>query len=360
MFSIDRVILSIFAVMFLVGALDHLRGNPWGLGKKFYEGLQSFAPLMLAMAGFIVLTDFLAKLLTPLVAPLFSAAGADPGLFAGIILACDNGAYPLAEKLGTSPCSAGFCGMLLGALLGVNISSIPLVMQFVAREDRDVFFKGAVCGIIAIPVGLLAGGLAAGYPLSYLWKQFPPLIVLSFAFALLLRFFPGFLTKTLNFFAKGMEILSVAAFSLSVFAELSGIKIPGLISVQEPIKIVGCIAIVLPGVYVFTECFQRVLKKPLSFCAGKLNTKDCAVTGLVTLLANAIPSLIMIKDMDRRGKLLNGAFMTCAAYMLGDHLAFCGATAPKLLVPLLVTKFAAGAAAFLLALFYLKFEEKRA
>ena len=78
------------------------------------------------------------------------------------------------------------------------------------------------------------------------------------------------------------------------------------------------------------------------------------------LLANAIPSLIMIKDMDRRGKLLNGAFMTCAAYMLGDHLAFCGATAPKLLVPLLVTKFAAGAAAFLLALFYLKFEEKRA
>ena len=113
--SIDRIILSVFGIMFVVGAFDYLRGNKNGLGKKFFEGLQTFAPLMLAMAGFIVLTDLLAKLLTPVISPVFSAVGADPGLFSGIILACDNGAYPLAEKLGTTPYSAGFGGILLGA-----------------------------------------------------------------------------------------------------------------------------------------------------------------------------------------------------------------------------------------------------
>ena len=357
--SIDRIILSIFAIMFIVGAFDYLRGDKYGLGKKFFEGLQTFAPLMLAMAGFIVLTDLLAKILTPVISPVFTAMGADPGLFSGIILACDNGAYPLAAKLGTAPYSAGFGGMLLGALLGVNISSIPLVMQFVRKEDRPLFFKGSVCAVITIPAGLLAGGLAAGYPLTFIAWQLPPLVIISILFAVMLKYIPDILTTGLNIFAKCMEILSVAAFSAAVFAELSGTKIPGFISVLESVKIVGAIAIVLPGVYVFTELFQRIMKKPLSSGAKVLHVNESSVTGLITVLANAIPTLVMIKDMDKRGKLINGAFVTSAAYMLGDHLAFCGATAPKLLVPLLVTKFTAGTASILLALFYLKVTEKK-
>ena len=63
--------------------------------------------------------------------------------------------------------------------------------------------------------------------------------------------------------------------------------------------------------------------------------------------------------MDKRGKLINGAFITSAAYMLGDHLAFCGAAAPKLLVPLLITKLSTGFASILLALFYLKVTGKK-
>lgn len=358
--SIDRIILTLFAIMFFVGAIDYLRGSKMGLGKKFFEGLQTFAPLMLAMAGFIVLTDLIAQLLTPVISPVFKAMGADPGLFSGILLACDNGAYPLAEKLGTTPYSAGFGGMLLGALLGVNVSSIPLVMQFVTKEDRDPFFKGAVCAVITIPFGLIAGGLAADYPLSFILKQLPPLIFISILFALLLKFVPRFLTSSLNIFARTMEIISVTAFAVGVFAYLSGFHIPGMISILEPVKIVGAIAIVLPGVYVFTECFQKVMKKPLGKCAKFLRVNEESVTGLITVLANAIPTFILMKKMDQRGKLINGAFLTSAAYMLGDHLAFCGAVAPKLLVPLLVTKFTGGVFAVLLALLYLHFSEKKA
>lgn len=351
MYSFDRIILSLFAILFAVGAMDYLSGNRMGLGKRFYEGLQTFAPLMLAMAGFIVLTDVLAKLLAPVLTPVFTFVGSDPGLFPGIFLACDNGAYPLAQKLSSTPEAGGFGGMLLSSVLGVNICCIPFVTQLVEKKDRNIFFKGLACGIITIPAGLIAGGLAASYPFSFILKQLPLLVVLSILFAVMLKYVPDILTGVLGIFAKGMEIICISAFSLAVFAELSGMKIAGLLSVMEPVKIVGGICLVLPGVYVFTELLMRILKKPFSRIAGLLSINECAVTGFITTAANAIPTLVMFKNMDSKGKLLNSAFLTSVAYMLGDHLAFCGSAAPELLLPLLVTKFTAGICAFLLALF---------
>ena len=69
----ERWLLMLFAVMSALGAADFLAGDRRGLGRKFLEGLQTFTPLFLTMAGFLVLTPLLAKVLTPLVTPLFSA-----------------------------------------------------------------------------------------------------------------------------------------------------------------------------------------------------------------------------------------------------------------------------------------------
>ena len=81
----ERWLLMLFAVMSAAGAVDYLAGNRRGLGGKFLEGLQTFTPLFLTMAGFLVLTPLLAKVLAPLVTPLFSAAGADPGLLESFV-----------------------------------------------------------------------------------------------------------------------------------------------------------------------------------------------------------------------------------------------------------------------------------
>ena len=97
----------LFAVMFAVGALDHLAGNRFGLGRKFLEGLETFTPLFLTMTGFLVLTPLLTRLLTPVVTPLLTAVGADPGLVPGIILANDNGGYALAKEIAVRPEAAG-------------------------------------------------------------------------------------------------------------------------------------------------------------------------------------------------------------------------------------------------------------
>ncbi len=347
----EKILLSIFAVTFAVGAADHLCGGKLGLGKKFIDGLNTFAPLFLTMAGFLVLAPLISKLLSSGVATVFSALGADPGLFPGMILACDNGAYPLAQSMGIAPEAAGFGGMLLGSLMGANVICMPLALQLMQKADRPHFFRGLMYGVIVMPIALLAGGICAGYSMNFILHQMPFLLALSVTAALLLKFVPELLIKCLTVFAKIMETISMGGVVAALFAEFSGIKIACLNPIGDAIVIIGNIALLLGGVYVFTAILTRVLRKIMPVICRILQVNDIAVIGLLTTLANSIPTLSMIKDMDERGKQLNCAFMASAAFMLGDHLAYSGATAQELIFPLITTKIIGGVLAAALAMY---------
>ncbi len=354
MISFNRIILTVAAVMFALGALDYLLGNRWGFGKKFTEGFQTFTPLFLTMAGFIILSPVLARAIAPVVSPLFECIGADPGLFPGIILACDNGAYPLAQSLCRDPQGAKFGGLLLGSVLGANVISIPIALQLLSPSDREFYFQGLIFGIITIPFGLLAGGLAAGFRLVFILRQLPPLIVLSLLLTAVLLRYPRVLIRILAVFAKTMEVLSIAGLTAAIVTELSGFRLSCLVPLEEAVKIVGAIVLILPGTYIFIEIVTRLFRKILPAAADTLKINESAVIGFLTTAANAIPTLALMKNMDARGKLLNCAFLSSGAYVLGDHLAFCGTVAPEMLFPLVVTKFTAGIAAVIAALMYLQ------
>ena len=353
-FTADRIILLIFGITFVLGGIDFLLGNKFGCGKKFHEGLQTFAPLFLTMAGFIVLTPVIVRIISPIVVPLFQKMGMDPGVFPGIILACDNGAYTLSQELGKAPQAAGFGGILLGSMLGANVVSIPLVLQLLAKGDQKIFFKGFIFGISTVPIGLIAGGLAAGYPLKFILSQIPLLVILSVVTVILFLTVPDFLIRFLAVFAKSMEVVAIIGLMIAVFLYLSGFSLPGIVSILEPVKIVGSIVIVLPGVYVFTDLLSRGLKNILPLIGRSLKINNIAIIGFLTTIANAVPTMLMMKDMDDRGKFLNCAFLVSGAYMLGDHLAFCGAVVPEMIVPLIVTKLTAGVTAVIAALIYLR------
>ena len=78
---------------------------------------------------------------------------------------------------------------------------------------------------------------------------------------------------------------------------------------------------------------------------------DRAAAGLVASLANSIATFGMVKDMDRRGKVVNIAFAVSAAFVFGDHMGFTAGFAPEMLVPMIVGKLAGGVAAVAVALF---------
>ena len=347
----EKILLSIFAVTFAVGAIDYLCGGKLGLGKKFIEGLNTFTALFLTMAGFLVLAPLIAKLLSSGASAVFTAVGADPGLFPGVILACDNGAYPLAQSMGIAPEAAGFGGMLLGALIGTNVICMPLALQLMQKTDRPHFFRGLMYGVIVMPIAMLTGGVCAGYSIKFILAQMPLLLAFSVIAALLLRFVPELLMKCLTVVAKVLEAISMAGAAVALFAGLSGIKIPCLNPIGDAVLIIGNIALLLGGVYVFTTILIRLLSKVMPGICRLLKINEVAVAGLLTTLANSIPTLGMIKDMDERGKQLNCAFMASAAFMLGDHLAYCGTAAQELIFPLIITKLTGGVLAAALVMY---------
>jgi ethanolamine transporter len=113
--SFDKIIIWVMAIGILLGGVDRILGNRFGLGEKFEEGFNAMGPLALGMVGIVSLAPVIAKVLGPIIIPVFNIMGADPAMFA-TILANDMGGYPLAGILGLtktrSPCIAPFISSL--------------------------------------------------------------------------------------------------------------------------------------------------------------------------------------------------------------------------------------------------------
>ena len=95
--SVDEIILWLMAIFMALGALDRIFGSRLGLGKQFEEGILAIGALALSMLGILSLAPVLARLLRPVLVPVYGFLGADPAMFAGTILANDMGGAPLAS-----------------------------------------------------------------------------------------------------------------------------------------------------------------------------------------------------------------------------------------------------------------------
>ena len=119
--GINEIIIYIMVIFAVLGALDRMIGNRFGLGEKFEEGMKTIGVLAISMVGMISLAPVLADLLQPVVAPVFQLLGADPAMFVGAILANDMGGAPLARELALDPAVGDFSGLIVGAMLGATI-----------------------------------------------------------------------------------------------------------------------------------------------------------------------------------------------------------------------------------------------
>ena len=159
--SINSVIMMIMMIFMLVGAIDKIRGNKHGYGEKFEEGFNAIGPLALSMAGVVAAAPVLAKILGPIITPIYTAIGADSSMFATTLLACDMGGYPLAMQLASNESIGSFAGLILGTMMGPTIVfTIPVALGIISKDDRSYLGAGVLAGMITIPLGCIVGGLA--------------------------------------------------------------------------------------------------------------------------------------------------------------------------------------------------------
>ena len=342
-------VLGIFAVL---GALDRILGDRLGLGKSFEEGILAMGSLALAMLGIISLAPVLAGLLEPVVVPVFRFFGADPAMFAGTILACDMGGGSLAAEMTADPQAAGLGGVITGSMLGATVVfTIPVALGILDAEDRPHLAKGILCGMVTIPVGVLAGGLVAGYPVGMVLRNLIPIVIIALLIALGLWRAEKAMIRGFTIFGKGITALITLGLACAILQELTGITIlPGLAPLSEGFETVGAIAIVLAGAFPLVSCITRLLDKPLRKAGQLLGINDAAAGGLIASLANSIATFGLVRQMDERGKVVNIAFAVSAAFVLGDHLGFTAGFAPALLPAVIVGKLVGGITAVAVAL----------
>ena len=350
--GIHEWIIGIMAVFAVLGALDRILGNRFGLGKEFEEGILAMGSLAIAMIGVITLAPVLAALLKPIVVPVFGVLGADPAMFAGSILACDMGGAALAQEMAMDPQAGLLGGLLAGSMLGATIVfTIPVAMGILREEDRRYLAKGVLAGIVTIPVGILAGGLAAGFPLMMILRNLIPIVLIAALIALGLWRAEDAMIRGFGIFGKAVTAVITVGLAAAIVKSLTGVAlIPGMAPIEEGFATVGAIAIVLAGAFPLVAFLTRLLRKPLMGLGKLLGINDAAAAGLIASLANSIATFGLVKEMDDRGKVVNIAFAVSAAFVFGDHMGFTAGFAPEMLVSVIVGKLAGGISAVVVAL----------
>ena len=61
-----NVITIVILTFSLLGAIDYLIGNKFGIGKEFVKAFSLFAPMVLSMLGMLVIAPAIGVWLTPL------------------------------------------------------------------------------------------------------------------------------------------------------------------------------------------------------------------------------------------------------------------------------------------------------
>ena len=358
----DQILIAVMAIFAVLGAADRILGNHLGLGPEFENGILAMGSLALAMVGIVSLAPVLASWLRPVVVPVYRFLGADPAMFAGTILACDMGGGSLAQEMTEDPRAALLGGVITGSMLGATVVfTIPVAMGILRPEDRPAMAKGILCGVVTIPVGVLVGGLAAGYPFMMVLRNLTPILIIGALIALGLWRAEEGMIRGFAVFGKIVVAVITAGLAAAIVEELTGfVLIPGMAPISDGFQTVGAIAIVLAGAFPLVYTVTKLLRKPLMAVGKLLGINDAAAAGLVACLANSIAAFEMVKDMNSRGKVVCIAFSVSAAFVFGDHLGYAAGFAPEILPAMIAGKLAGGVAAVAAALLLTRREDQTA
>ena len=221
------------------------------------------------------------------------------------------------------------------------------------EEDRPYFANGVLVGVVTIPLGVLAGGLVAGYSVVMILKNLIPIIIAAALIAFGLWKAPEAMTRGFLGFGKALVFIISIALGIVAFEFLTGWQImPAgweLVPIEEGLTIVAQICVFLMGAFPLMYVITKVARKPLAAFGRVMGMNEVASGGIVMSLANAIPTFGLMSKMDKRGIFINTAWAVSAMALLGDHLGFTAGVAPEMIVPMIVGKLVAAISATALA-----------
>ena len=119
--------------------------------------------------------------------------------------------------------------------------------------------------------------------------------------------------------------------------------IPGMEPLMDSMQVVCQITITLIGMFPVLELFTRILKNPLNRLGDKVGLDVTSVSGMIFSLASSVPVFSLMKNMTKKGIIVNTAWIVLVSGMFGSQLGLVLGIGDGLLIPYMVGKLAAAA-----------------
>ncbi len=351
-----NVVAMIMLVFSVLGAIDRIIGNRFGLGKEFENGFLMFGKSALSMIGMIVISPWIAQALTPVFDGFWKWFHIDPSVIPASLFANDMGGAPLSVEVAADPQMGKFCALVVSSMMGVTISfTVPYALGVVDQKLHKWLLLGLLCGVVTVPVGCLVGGVMLGIPFGSLVYNLLPIILFSGIIGVGLLKFPDACVKIFSIFAVLIKAVITIGLVIGIIHFLTDYKlIQNMATLEEGAAICLNASVVMSGAFPLVYVLSKVLAKPLRAIGKKLGVNEVSAVGFLSSLASSITTFGVMNKMDEKGVMLNSAFAVSAAFVFAGHLAFTMAWDIAYLPAMIVGKLVAGVLALVVAYFLYK------
>ena len=346
--SVLTIIILIFSVL---GAVDKLLGNKFGIGEEFEKGFKLFVPMVFSMLGILVVAPAIGVWLSPFFDWFYSVFKIDPSIIPASLFANDMGGMTLAESICKDENIGNFNAFVVSSMMGCVVSfTIPFSISVVKKEQHKDMFFGILCGIITIPIGCFVAGLVCKIKVLDLIISLLPLIIFSIILGVLLIFVRDICIKIFVCFGHVLRWIAMIGLVLSIFTFLTKIEVcKHFDSFENAAFICANACVTLSGALPLMLVISKLLNKPLEKFGTKIGVDSFSAFSLLSTLVTNATTLSSMEKMNKKGVVLNSAFAVSAAFTFGGHLALTMAFNPNYVLPMIIGKLVAGIASVLLA-----------
>lgn len=344
----------------LAGAVDYLIGNKFGIGKEFEKAFSLFCPMALTMLGMIVIAPAVGAWLTPLFDGFYELLSIDPSIIPASLFANDMGGMTLAQTVCKAEDIGNFNAFIVSSMMGCVISfTIPFSLGIVRKEQHKELFFGLLCGIVTIPVGCFIAGLLCKLDLLMLLIDLLPLVLLSVIVGAGLIWLPKLCIKGFAAFGFVMKALALIGLTCAIFTFLTKIEIsPHFDTLENAAFICVNACVTLSGALPLMSIVSKLLNKPLNKMGSKIGVDGVSALAFLGSLVTNASSFGFMEKMNKKGVVLNSAFVVSASFVFGSHLAFTMVFDKSYIIPMIIGKITSGICAVVLALLIYKGDTK--
>ncbi|MEG0297164.1 MAG: ethanolamine utilization protein EutH [Clostridium sp.] len=347
----EKGVLLIISFCFIIGLLDYILDNKYGVGKHFKDGLNSMGSLALAMIGILTLTPLISNIILKMFSFFQGNSFFDISVIVSSFIAVDMGAYNIAESIASSSEMVIFSGIMIASIVGCTLSfTLPLALGIVDKKHSVDLNRGIVIGLIATPIGLVISGILIGVPILTILCSLIPIIIIAILLAWGLACNQKLVLNILTGFGRILLIVGAIGLGIQGINSILGMELLSqyILPLDEVLNIVGRIAIFLAGGYVLIEFINRKCIRIVSFLSNKLGISNESSSVLIGSLASAVIIFTNYDKLDEKGRILVTAFSVGGAYVLGGQLGFVSTECSDMVLIYIITKLICGITAILL------------